>query len=265
MMFRFDRYVPLSLSRLWVRELAYFASKVPTAGGTALLKVKAVATARRDQQPPIGWGAIMVKAIALVARRHPELKRCYMPWPWAHFYEHPHCVATIMVERQWRGERAVFADQIHAPEQKSLREIDAMLRGLKQAPVESVGGFRRLIRHTHLPPPLRRLMWRIVLYGSGRLRSRYVGTFAVSSVPAYRSGFPTQAATLPAISIFYGSPQANGDLPVQIFFDHRVTDGVAISRLLFELFVILRSEIIVELGGAAPSVETFIAELGTER
>ena len=41
MMFRFDRYVPLSLSRLWVRELAYFASKVPTAGGTALLKVKA--------------------------------------------------------------------------------------------------------------------------------------------------------------------------------------------------------------------------------
>ena len=44
-----------------------------------------------------------------------------------------------------------------------------------------------------------------------------------------------------------------------------MTDGVAISRLLFELFVILRSEIIVELGGAAPTVETFIAELGTER
>src|SRR4051794_24931303 len=205
MMFRFDRYVPLSLSRLWVRELAYFASKVPTAGGTALLKVKAVATARRNQQPPIGWGAIMVKAIALVARRHPELKRCYMPWPWAHFYEHPHCVATIMVERQWRGERAVFADQIHAPEQKSLREIDAMLRGLKQAPVESVGGFRRLIRHPRLPPPLRRLMWRIVLYGSGGGPVPFFGPLPGCPVPAARSGFSPPKGKPPAVGIFFFS------------------------------------------------------------
>ena len=216
MMFRFDRYVPLSLSRLWVRELAYFASKVPTAGGTALLEVKAVATARRNQQPPIGWGAIMVKAIALVARRHPELKRCYMPWPWAHFYEHPHCVATIMVEREWRGERAVFADQIHAPEQKSLREIDAMLRGLKQAPVNPSGASAGSFGTPPTAAPA------AVDVADRALR---LGAAAVplcrhvrgSSVPAYRSGFPTQAATLPAISIFYGSAQADGDLRFRYF------------------------------------------------
>jgi len=260
----FSRYVPLSLPRLWLREGAYFGSKVPTVGGTALFKVKAVAEARRNQRPAISWGAIMLKAIALVGQRQPELRRCYMPWPWAHFYEHPHCVASVLVERQWQGEHAVFGDQITAPEQKSLREIDQTLRRLREAPVETIGGFRRLIRFTRLPPPLRRLMWRVVLYGSGRLRSSYVGTFGVNSIPSYGRGFPTQSAAIPSICFFYGSAEANGDMPIQIFFDHRVIDGVTVRRLLFDLFVVLRSDIIAELGGEPPTRETFIAEVIAE-
>jgi hypothetical protein len=229
-----------------------------------LFKVGAVAAARTKQRPPIGWGAIMVKAIGLVAQRQAELRRSYMPWPWAHFYEHPHCVVNVLVERQWKGEHVVFGDQIPAPEQKSLREIDQTLRALRQAPIETIGGFRRLIRYTRLPQPLRRLMWYIVLYGSGRLRSRYVGTVGINSIPAYGRGFPTQSATLPTISFFYGSVESNGDMPIQIFFDHRAVDAAAVRRLLFDLFVILRSDIIVELGGEPPTRETFIAELRAE-
>ena len=210
-----------------------------------MLNVASVAAAQRNQNPPISWGAIMVKAIALVSQHHPELKRCYMPLPWAHLYEHPYSVAVIAIERQWQGERAVFFDQIPAPERKPLREIDRTLQALKKAPVEAIGGFRRLIRHTRLPPPFRRLIWCIVLYTSGYLRSRYIGTFSINSVPG--RGFPIQVISLPAINFYYGSVAPNGDLHIQIFFDHRMIDGVAVNRLLSKLTVALHHKIVAEL------------------
>jgi hypothetical protein len=241
-----SRYVGLSLPRLWMRELVYFANRRPTAGGTSVLRVGAVAAARHNQQPRISWGAILLKAIALTGERYPELKRCYMPLPWGHFYQHPHCVATIVLERPWRGEHAVFFHQIRAPEQKSLREIDGELRWLKEVPVEALGSFRRLVRLARFPPPLRRLVLRLALYASGRLRSRYMGTFSLNSVPL-RRGFATQSFTVLSTSFFYGPIGSNGDLPIQFFFDHRVIDGAAISRLLVELNAILCREIVAEL------------------
>jgi hypothetical protein len=242
----FSRYVSLSLSRLWMREVAYFATRPPVTGGTSVVRIKEVAAARRNQQPLLSWGAILIKAIALVAQHFPELKRSYMPLPWPHFYQHPYCIATIVVERDWRGASAVFFDQIVAPENKSLREIDAELRGLKERPIMSVGAFRRLIRLTHLPPPLRRTVWRFGLYASGRLRSRYFGTFALNSVPA-RHGFTTQSMTPLSASFFYGFIGPKGDLPIQIFFDHRVMDGATAARLFSELNVVLRRDIVAEL------------------
>lgn len=246
----FPRYVRLSLPRLWMRELTYFATRPPIGGGTSLLSIEVVAAARRSRQPLISWGAIMLKAITLVAQRHPELKRCYMPLPWAHFYQHPVCIATVVVERQWRGENAVFFHQIHAPEHKSLQEIDHVLRGLKERPVETVGSYRRLIRVTRFPAPLRRLVWRFGLYVSGRLRSRYIGTFMVNSVPS-RHASTTQSMTPMSISFFYGSVRPNGDMPIQIFFDHRVIDGATATRLLTELNATLRREIVAELNANA--------------
>src|SRR6266511_3941515 len=46
----------------------------------------------------------------------PDLRRAYMPFPWAHLYEHPHNVATVVLEREWRNAPAVFYDQIQQPE-----------------------------------------------------------------------------------------------------------------------------------------------------
>jgi len=246
----FSRYIRLSLPRLWMRDLTYFATRPPIGGGTTLLNVEAVAAARRSQKPLISWSAIMVKAIALVAERHPELKRCYMPLPCGHFYQHPHCVATVVVERQWRGENAVFFHQISAPEHRSLREIDRMLRGLKEQPVEAIGSYRRLIRVTRIPAPLRRLVWRFGLYASGRLRSRYFGTFMINTVLSRRGG-TTQSMTPMSVSFFYGSARPSGEMPLQIFFDHRVMDGVTATRLTIELDATLRREIVAELNASA--------------
>jgi hypothetical protein len=245
-MTRRSRYVELTLPRRLMRDLMNCAPTSSIVGGARLMNVTAVAAARREHEPSIAWGAIFLKAVALAAGRFPELKRCYMPLPWPHFYEHPTCVATIVVERVWRGERAVFMDQILAPEQKTLLELDRILRGLKKLPVEGVGGYRRLLRVARYPRPLRWLLLRLVLYGSGHLRSRYFGTFMVNSIPARRQ-YLTQSSTIPSLAFFYGPPEPSGEMPVQLFFDHRVLDGGTASRLLTAIIAALNNEILAEL------------------
>jgi hypothetical protein len=243
------RYVRLSLPRLWMRDLVHFGSKAKVVGGATSLRVADVAMARRNQQPLISWNAILTKAIALTAQKWPQLKRAYIPFPWPHLYEHPNCVVSLVLEREWQGEHSVFFDQIHAPEHKSLREIDYELAGMKRSKVEAVGAFRRLIRITRYPQPLRRMIWRIALYGSGRLKSRYFGTFSLNSLASRRLR-TTQSTTLVSISFEYSPIESEGQMPVQIFIDHRVIDGVAVHRLCTDLQSVLDHDIVAELNNA---------------
>src|SRR5262245_18357072 len=222
-MFRLPRYVRLSLPRLWVRDVVRFGNIFPIGMSTSI-RFSAVMESRRKHQPLISCSAILIKAIALTSRKWPELRRSYIAFPWPHLYEHPHCVATVVVEREWRGSRAVFFDQIPAPESKSVREIDQLLDGTKELKVEVVGSFRRLIRITRFPLPLRRLIWLVALRGAGRLKSRYFGTFSINSLIS-RHGYTTQTATPVTMSFEYGPVGPDGKMSVQVFMDHRVIDG----------------------------------------
>jgi hypothetical protein len=242
----------LSLPRLWANDYVHFAAESLTAGGTYSIRVKSVAAARRNCQPLIGWAAILTKAVALTAERWPELRQCYMPLPWPHLYEHPCCVANLVLEREWRGERAIFCDQIQAPESISLREIDDRLRTMKGAQIEALGGFRRIVRITGYPFLVRRLLWSLVLKGSGRLRARYFGTFCVNLL-AGRNLQISQSLTLHAISLFYGPLQPDGIMKLHVFFDHRVIDGARAARWLADLEATLNREVVAELASGLQS------------
>jgi hypothetical protein len=242
---RFPRYVRLSLPRLWMRDVVHFGHKFAVGGSTSI-RVSAVMEARRRHQPLIGWSAILIKATALTSRKWPELRRAYVAFPWPHLYEHPHCVANVVVEREWNGERAVFFDQIPDPESQSLRAIDRVVESLKDLPIESVGGFRRLLRITRYPWPLRRLMWLIAFHGSGRLKSKYFGTFSINSIPS-RYARITHSATPVTMSFFYGPIGPDDRMPIQVFIDHRVMDGQSLHRLGFDMETILNRDIVDEL------------------
>jgi hypothetical protein len=105
-----------------------------------------VLAARASLLPPPAWTALWTKALALVGQRRPELRTLYLPLAWARLYVHPDIVCTIAIERTWQDAAAVFFEQFAAPDQRSLHELDEMLRQLKQHPVEDIGSFRRLIR-----------------------------------------------------------------------------------------------------------------------
>ncbi len=128
---------------------------------------------------------------------------------------------------------------------KSLREIDYELRVMRMAKIESLGGDRRLIRITRYPF-LRRLLWRIGLQGSGRLRAKYFGTFAINSMVSRRV-HTTQSTTPITLSIFYGPIHLNGEMPLQVFFDHRVIDGSSVYRIVLDIQTMLNHEIVAEL------------------
>lgn len=243
---KFERYVPLSAPRQLIRDLVHFGQKSHTVGINVTLNVAALAKERRQHRPPIGWAALITKAVALVCQDTPALRRAFLPFPWAHLYQHPHTVASIIIERGWRGETGIFFDQIHRPESLSLQEIDRQIRGMKLRPAESIGGYRRIIRFSKWPTPLRRLVYRLTLYTSGRMRAKYFGTFSINSIPAPRTEI-MQSVTALTLSLFYGYIEPNGDVLFQVLWDHRVTDGQPIRRMLDELELALNGKIVAEL------------------
>jgi hypothetical protein len=233
-----------------VNDFVHFAAQSPTAGGTYSVRMRSVAVARRTCQPLICWAAIFTKAMALTAAKWPELRQCYMSLPWPHLYEHPHSTATFVIERMWNGERVILCDLIRWPESLSLREIDHRLRGMKGAKIEALGGFRRIIRITGYPLPVRRLLWNLALKGWGRLRARYIGTFCVNLLTG-RHGHVSQSFTLHGISLYCGPLETDGTMKVCVFFDHRIIDGAGIARWLADLEATLNHDIVAELNSAS--------------
>jgi hypothetical protein len=242
----FPRYVRPSLPRLWIRDAIYFGMRHYINGMSQRINIAPLMKARNEYSSGISWMAIYIKALALVGQRFPELRQSFLPWPWPRIYQHPNCVALPVIERQWRGEDAVLFDPILAPESMPLPKINDRMRQLRNLPVEAVGGYRRLIRITRLPRPLRRALWRLVLHWSGRLRSQYAGTFMVTSL-AIPGIAPVQAMMPASIMVYYSAPESNGDVMLYVFLDHRLIDGMRMYRLLLDLETTLNGAIVEEL------------------
>ncbi len=218
--------------------------------GNWTINVAPVAAARKGSRPQIGWGAIWVKALAIASRTWPELRTAFLPYPWPRLYLHSHAVATLVVEREWNGRPAVFFDQVTRPEALTLAEIDVILKGLRKRPVESVGGYRRLIRFSRLPWIVRRPVWSFALRWSGRLRSRYFGTYSVHSFPV-RGAQVMQSTTPISFSLIYGLPDRDGNVLVQLLMDHRIVDGLTSHRIVRAIEAAMKEDVVAELAAAA--------------
>jgi hypothetical protein len=239
------RYRPVPLHRRWMNDLVHFGKKSHVMGYAWRINIAPLVEARTAAQPAIGWTAIWMKALALVGQRRPELRTAYLPFPWARLYLHPDSVLTVVIERAWRGAAALFFEQFAAPDKMPLTKLDDALRNLRKVPVENVGSFRRLIRFSRPPVLLRRLIWSLALYWSGPLRARYIGTAGINPFPT--GGTITQSAMPASFMLYYGLVEPNGDAQIQIFYDHRIMDGIELYRILRDLEATLNRDIAAEL------------------
>lgn len=238
----------ISLPRRLIIDLMRASMDVPFVSLSRPLNIRPLLEARAGAMAPAGWAAMFVKAFALVARDEPVLRTIYAKWPWPTLYELPKSVALIAIARVEDGEECVMPQRIAAPEALALAAIDAEIRRAKTAPIDDVPMFRKIMRATRLPLPLRRLSWAIGL-NFGRQRGNWFGSFAVSSVAAYGGGELHPVTPGPFI-VSYGVVAPDQTIHVVIRWDHRVTDAAPIARVLTRLEQVLNTEIAAELRAA---------------
>ncbi len=228
------RSLPLSLPRRFICDMMHFAQQVPTVPVERRMSLGPVVAARRGANPRPSWCALFTKAYAFVAARWPELRRAYLTFPTPHLYEHPISIASIAVERELKGEPAVFFGHLRSPEKMGLPELDAELRRYKEQPLESVASFRRVLLISGLPRPLRRLAWWAGLNLWGRKRAHYFGTYGISVYSGLGAASLHPLSVL-TTSLNYGVIADDGTVDVRIIYDHRVLDGATVARALEDL------------------------------
>ena len=235
----------ISLPRRLVADLMHASIRVPFVSLSRPLDVRQLLEARALAARPPGWAAIFVKAFSLVAKEQPVLRTLYAKWPWPSFYELPRSIAMVAIARVEDGQDCVLPQKVPAADELPLAEVDAQIRHAKDAPVGEVPAFRKILRVTGLPLPLRRAMWLIGL-NFGRQRANWFGSFGVTSVAAYGAGELHALSPGPFI-LSYGVVEPDQTIDVVIRWDHRITDAAMIAKTLTRLEQVLNTEIAGEL------------------
>ena len=242
------RNIAISPFRRLVIDLMHFSQKVPSVTVDRRLKLGKLAAARDACLNRPTWYTLFTKAFAIVSARTPELRRSYLRYPWPHIYEHPRNIATLNMERMHGDEKVVIYALIRGPENRSLEELDALVRFHKNEPLENIGSFRRASRLGRLPFPIRRLVWWVSLNFFGRIRCHNYGTFGVTSTAGIGAGIQRIIPILTS-TLHYGMFDDAGSLEMRLSFDHRVLDGATAAQALVDLESVLMNEILDEVRG----------------
>jgi hypothetical protein len=240
------RSYPLSPFRRLVTDLMRFSQRVPAVTIERRMNLAALVVARQRCTPRPGWAVVFAKAFALVARSHPPLRRSYMAFPWARLYEHPYSTVALNVERQLPEEAVVVQCLIRRPDNRSLTELDGIVRSYQVEPLQRLRWYRRAVAMSKVPWPIRPLLWWGALNVFGRRRCHNFGTFGLSTVAAQGASLLHLIPLLTSM-LHYGLIDGAGDLDLRLTWDHRVMDGVVAARILVELERTLREDILAEL------------------
>jgi hypothetical protein len=239
------RRIALSRARRLVIDFLHFARGVPTVPVQRRVKLQPVIDARAALADRPAWTAIMVKAFALVSGEVPELRRAYCKFPRPHLYEVPTPVASIVIERDYEGEKAILIGRIKDPGALSLTELTQRLRAFNETPVDEVKDFARALRLVSYPRPIRRVLWWLGL-NWGRQRGRHFGTFGVSVYSALGAESLHPLSPLTTI-LNYGVFSPDGEVDLRVIYDHRVMDGATVARALGRMDEVLNGAIVEEL------------------
>jgi hypothetical protein len=227
-------------------DLMHVSQQVPVVSIERTLQLGDLIAARNKLNPRPSWFAVFIKAWAIVAGKRDELRRSFLSFPWPRLFQHPCNMANVAIARQVGSEDVVLSTQIRSPEQRSLNELDAIIRHCRTAPVEEVVDFRRQLRLSRLPWFVRRPVWWVATKVSGKVRTRFIGTYGVTSVAALGCNV-LHILSPGTITLSYGVFASDGSVPVQLFLDHRVLDGVQPSNGLEALERVLLGPILEEM------------------
>ncbi len=191
--------------------------------------------------------AILLKAIAIAQRAHPESRTAILPWGRTVTFHD--IVAGFTVERYVGSTPAVFFGAIERPDTKSVEEIAIELKQYGEAEMCDVPQLNLQDRFNNMPWLLRRfILWAGQRYPWVRLR--FMGaTFGVSSL----GKFGINALIPPCVStstfgvgqveqravVRDGKIEIRPMMTVVLNFDHRAIDGAPAARFLQDVVRLL--------------------------
>jgi hypothetical protein len=140
----------------------------------------------------------------------------------------------MSIARKIDEEDCVLAVQIRHPDETPIAELDAFIARARTEPIGNFGDFRRILRISRYPGPVRRWLWWLALHSCPAWRARYVGTFGISSIGALGSSALHMLSPM-TTTLSYGTIEPDGSLEVRLFYDHRVLDGVQPAAALRDL------------------------------
>ena len=235
----------ISQPRQFLIDLMHASMGVPFVSLSRPLDVRQLAEVRAAAGRTLGWAAIFAKAFALVAKEEPVLRTLYAKWPLPHFYELPRSIGMVAIGRVENGEECVLPERVMAPDEQPLTAIQAQIRRAKEAPISEIPFFRRIVKGTRLPLPLRRFAWWIAR-NIGRMHANNFGSFTVTSASAYGPGELHAISPGPFI-LSYDVVTPDQTIDVVIRWDHRITDAALMAKILIRLERVLNGEIAAEL------------------
>jgi hypothetical protein len=235
----------ISLPRRFLIDFMHASMRVPAISFSRPLDIGPFMAARAKAKSPPGWAAVFVKAFALVAKEEPVLRTLYVKLPWPHFFELPRSIAMVAVARIEGGEEFILPEKVPELENRSLADIDAQIHRAKNAPIEEIPNFRKILMASRLPLPLRRLSWYLG-QNFGRMCANNFGTFGVTSVAAYGPGSLWAISPSPFL-LSYDVVRPDNRIDVNFRWDHRITDAVVAARALTRLEQVLNTEISAEI------------------
>lgn len=257
------RYISLSSERTMICDLIHFGKQVPSVPVQRTMRLGNLVEARRQATFRPSWCALFVRAFAKVAQDMPELRRSYLTFPTARFYEHSVSIASIAVERQKNGNPVIGFAKVINPMRREWRAIDRYLDHFSRSSVKNMTAAKIALRISRLWRPLRLMIWWMILNVSGYWRTRSLGTFSVSVYSSLGADSLHPITPVP-FCLNYGPIDENGVCNVRIIYDHRILDGATVARALVALEIELTGPTVAELQSLSASTPALTEALGVE-
>jgi len=137
------RSIAISPYRQLVCDLMHFSAQVPAVCAERRMNLSDLVQARSKATVRPSYTTIFAKAYGLLSQQYPELRRSYLKFPWPHFYEHPHSIVALNVERRLPEEDVVLFCLVRGPENRTFEEIEAIVRHHREAPIEKLRSYQR--------------------------------------------------------------------------------------------------------------------------
>ena len=187
--------------------------------------------------------ALLLKAIAIAQRSHPDTRTSMMPFGRTVTFNN--IVAGFTVERFIGSQPALFFGAIEEPDTKSIAEISSELRAHAEADLEKIWGLDLQNKFTWMPWFLRRLILWIGVQNPA-IRLKCLGaTFGLSSLGKF--GLTAMIPPCVTTSTFGvgtveqrpvvrdGKVEIRKMMTLTLNFDHRMLDGAPAARFLADI------------------------------